>query len=66
MAEPKLVKVRTGWMALGNGCGVVGATREEALGLFRDARARHAVILARAVPTGLGQRPWQSPRAAQG
>ncbi len=44
--EPTLIPIANGWAAYGDGWGVHGATREEALENFRKAEQRHREILA--------------------
>lgn len=64
MESPRILEIRGGWMAVGVGCGVAGPTREEALARYREARARHTVILTR--PTNERAPPSErSPTDAQ-
>lgn len=44
---PRLVQIKGGWAAHGKGWAVHGATRQEALRLFEEARERHQVIAER-------------------
>lgn len=45
--EPRLVPVKQGWAAVGDGWAVVGATRDEARKRFNAAEERHAELRAR-------------------
>jgi hypothetical protein len=47
MAEPKLVPIRTGWAALGDGWAVHAPSQEEARRRFEEAERRHREIEAR-------------------
>jgi len=51
MSTPKLVKIKSGWAALGNGWAVHGTTEEEAVAKFKAAEAKHQEIDARPLPT---------------
>jgi hypothetical protein len=44
--EPRLVPVKQGWAAVGDGWAVVGATRGEARKLFSAAEEKHAELRA--------------------
>ena len=45
--EPRLVPVKQGWAAVGDGWAVVGTTRDEARKLFSAAEEKHAQLRAR-------------------
>lgn len=47
MTEPRMMKTRAGWLAVGDGWAVPGPTRDEALQRYRDAERRHDEIDAR-------------------
>jgi hypothetical protein len=65
MERPELVEVKGGWMAIGPWCGVVAESRTEALKRFHEARARHAIILARPPASELQRLYAQSQTDAQ-
>ncbi len=50
MAEPRVVEIKAGWLAMGTGWAVQGASREEALVAFTEAERLHAKIDARPLP----------------
>jgi hypothetical protein len=50
MTTPTLLKIKTGWLAKGDGWAVEGPTREDAQKAYETARLRHEEIDARPMP----------------
>jgi hypothetical protein len=55
MSDPKIVPIKDGWLALGRGWAVVGATPEDALAAYAAAERRHEEIDRRVPPIHLGK-----------
>ena len=50
--EPKLVTVRGGWAAVGNGWAVIAPSRDGAVAAFDAAARKHQELAGRTAPTG--------------
>jgi hypothetical protein len=50
MTEPTVLKIKSGWLAKGNGWAVEGPTKADALRAYEAAQRRHKEIDARPLP----------------
>lgn len=55
--NPRIVRTVNGWMALGDGWGVVGVDRDDVERRFREAESRHVEIDQRPLPTAQETEP---------